>query len=143
MQQPLQNLELSETLFRRYLAKYAAIGLFPALVFLLFIQPSPTCVGWQCSARAALIGSSWVTRGYLSSSVVDVVYIVLQAVICFVLTTLAVRLVLMLLSKKDVVRPLINLCLALLILFGSNYLTALSLRTASPGAISVSASFTQ
>lgn len=123
-----QNQEFSESDFRQYLAKYAAIALLPLLMFLFFIQPTSTCVGWLCSARRVVIGSSWVTSGKVSVSVVNGTYIGLNALMCFVMVYLAVSLYLALYQKADVVKPLIILYVALLLVFGANHLTAQTLR---------------
>lgn len=107
----------------RILFKHGPFALFTVGMAIALSEPAVAqCIGWMCGPKDALVKNKVVSGATDGSDMIDFIFIVIQILIMLALGALAVALFFKLRREEDFVVPFIALLVALLLVFGSNFI---------------------
>lgn len=120
--QPIQA--ASQSQFKRFLHEYQYLLIMIAGLAIAFIaEPAfaQTCLGWMCGPKNA-ITENGVINGNASAGVfIDFIFLAIQLLILLALGGLAVVFFFKMDRDENYVKPLVALLIALLLIFGTNF----------------------
>lgn len=114
----------SQGKLRKLIFEYQYLWIIISGLMMAFItEPAfAQCVGWMCGPKDALTANEVVGGNPSAGIFINFIFLAIQVMILLALGALAVALFFKLNRDEDYVKPLIALLVALLLIFGSNYI---------------------
>lgn len=118
------TLFLSKSDLKRFLHEYKYLFVLILGLAIAFItEPAfaQSCLGWMCGPKNAITNNQVINGNDSASVFIDFIFIAIQMLILLALGALAVTFFWKMDRDENYIKPLVGLLVALLLVFGSNY----------------------